>query len=233
MTWLELFRTKSFPIALAKRRSQYYHIDPILKGKELRQVKDMFTMVDLPFIYDDREVIKENNMNSPYHKRPKSLEKREKAFVKKVAKVRIGLFNAKEKELKWRQDAINKRKYKGITELLKKVMPFMIKQEASTKMGGPSGGKSKKPVAESVKGVPKTGKFVRRKSKEQFKEMMDTNLIDLTDVKDSKQDEANQKNKQKQDEAKRVDKRYKAPVNEAVKEIQEMADKRMKEDEKI
>ena len=42
MTWLELFRTKNFPQALAKRRNGIMHIDPILKGKAVRQIKHIF-----------------------------------------------------------------------------------------------------------------------------------------------------------------------------------------------
>jgi hypothetical protein len=233
MTFLELFRTKSFPIALATRKSKYFNVDPILKGKELRNIKDMFNMVDLPFIYDDKEVVKTNNMNSPYHKRPKSLEKKEKNIIKKVAKVRIGLFNAKEKELKWRQESLNKRKYRGICGMLKKIMPFMIKQEAGPKAIGPGGPKSRKIVAESVKGVPKVGKFVRRKSKEQFKELMDSNLVDVTMMNNTQQEAANEKNQKKQVAQSKKDKRFKAPEDEATKEIQQEAEKRNKEGDLI
>jgi hypothetical protein len=234
MTFLEFFRTKDFPTALAKRRSKFFHIDPILKGKELRQVKTMFHMTQVPFIYDDKEVIVENNMKSPYHKRPKGLDKFERAYLKRVANIRIGLFNAKEKELKWRQESLNKRKYKGIADMLKKIMPFMIRQRDQAKnkaiAGGPS--KSRKQVAESVKGVPKGHKTTRRKTKEQMKELIDSDIVDMSSMTNQKKEEANQKNKEKQQTEKKKDQRFK-DEDKAVKDIQEEAEKKNKDSQLI
>lgn len=177
MSWLKLFRFGSFESAMASTRKNNFHVEPALKGLGLTKVKHVFKMVNVPFVFRDKDALNEHNMKSPYHKFPRGIEKRERAYVQRVAKIRAGIASSMERELKYRQESLNKRPYKGINELIKKTMPFLIKQ--TTFKAEDRGGRSntRKIVPDSVKGVPKGNVSMTRKSKEQLKNMMDDGII--------------------------------------------------------
>jgi Txe/YoeB family toxin of Txe-Axe toxin-antitoxin module len=208
MTWIQLFKSNSIDAALQKRRKNYFHVDPILKGQHLKFVKNLFTMTKLPFVWDDKEIIKENNPISPYHKLPKSIIKTEKARFERILKLRQGIASAKEKELKYRQESLNKRTFRGINEVIKKTMPFMIKQTQIKLEGESRGGKSRKLVAEHVRDVPrlKNVDFGRR-HQEKVKNLFEDNIMSANSITDNlKQNQKNkQEIKQKEVEKKKAD----------------------------
>jgi hypothetical protein len=227
MTWLELFRTKNFKTAFASRRNGNKHMNPILQAKARRHIRYLFESVNLPFIYREKSIIGGNNMNSPYHNVPKGIAKRETALLKRYAKVRIGLFNSMEKEHKYRQEIVNKRKYTGLCDLLKKVMPFVVKQQ-SNKNKGEGGSRKGKLVSESIKGVPKAHSSARRSTKEQMKELMDSELVDTSLLNANKNEEANKRNQKKVEDDKTKTK--KKPITKA-EEVELI--KKMEEDNKV
>jgi hypothetical protein len=175
-------------------RKKLFHVDPLIKGFGLKKVKNVFRMTSLPFVWDKKEIIRENNPNSPYHKIPKGIEKSEKKRFERLLQLRTGIQTAKEKELKHRQDSLNKRPYRGFEKMIKLTMPFMIKQ-TSAKSGSDFGGKSKgrKMVAEFVKEVPKNKNIAfGRRNQERVKNLMEDKVLDVSIITDA------QKNKQKE-----------------------------------
>ena len=222
MTWLELFRTQNFRQAFAGRRKGYMYMNPILNNRAQGRIRHLFESVNLPFIYREKSIIGGNNMKSPYHNVPKGIAKRETALLKKYAKVRIGLFNAMEKEHKFRQDTLNKRKYTGLCDLLKKVMPFVVKPQTS-KRGSEGGSRKLKAVSESIKGVPKAHSSARRNIKEQMKELMTSDMVDTSLLNANRADEANLKNQKKIEEEKNKKKKpaNKAGEDELIKKMEE------------
>lgn len=226
MTWIQLFKSNSIEAALKKRRKNYFHVDPILKGKQLKFFKNLFTMTKLPFVWDDKEIIKENNPISPYHKLPKSIIKNEKARFERILKLRQGIASAKEKELKYRQETLNKRTFKGISDVIKKTMPFMIKQTQVKLQGEMRGGKSRKLVAEHVRDVPrlKNVDFGRREQ-EKIKNLFEDNIMSASTITDNLKQvqKSKQDLKQKEVEKKKTDavfeKRGTSPNNEKKAEL--------------
>jgi hypothetical protein len=222
MTWLELFKTLNFKQAFAGRRKRNMYMNPILNGRAKTRIRNIFESVNLPFIYREKSIIGGNNMKSPYHNVPKGIAKRETALLKKYAKVRIGLFNAMEKEHKFRQDTLNKRKYTGLCDLLKKVMPFVVKPQTS-KGKGVGGSRKLKAVSESIKGVPKAHLSARRNIKEQMKELMSSDMVDTNLLHANRNEEANLKNQKKIEEEKNKKKKLadKAGEIELIKKMEE------------
>ena len=186
MPWTQLFKVKSFEQAL-KPRKKLFHIDPILCGSGLNKVKRVFHMTDIPFVWDAKELIRDNNPNSPFHKFPKSIGKIERRYTERLMKLRTGIQTAKDKELKYRQESLNKRPYRGLEQLMKLTMPFMVKQTA-LKSEGDYGGKvkSRKMVAEFVKEVPKNKNITfGRRNQERVKNLMEDKIIDTAGMVES------------------------------------------------
>lgn len=208
MTWIQLFKSNSIESALKKRTKNYFHVDPILKGRQLKFVKNLFTMTKLPFVWDDKQIVKENNAHSPYHKLPKSIIKKEKQRFERIMKLRQGIASAKEKELKHRQDTLNKRNFRGINDVIKKTMPFMIKQTQVKLEGEIRASKSRKLVAEHIKEVPrmKNVDFGRR-GQEKVKNLLEDKIMSVNTINDSlkQQQKAKQETKQKEEEKKKAD----------------------------
>lgn len=178
MSWVKFFRSKSIEDTLKNRKKGQMFINPLLKSRYKFQLRRMFNLAQTRFIFDRSLKRIGNNMESPYQKFPKGIQKQERELVKRITKVRLGILNAKEKELKWRQDFINKRKYRGFPELIRGIMPTLIKQTGIKAEKTESyGGASRKVIAESVKGVPKVQKATTRKQKEHFKNFMDDAVI--------------------------------------------------------
>lgn len=182
MSWVKFFRSNSIQSTLALEKKGDIYLNPIIKGKYKLNLKRMFHLAQFRFIFEKnlkRIGDKMPNMDSPFHKFPRGILKQEKELVKRITKVRLGIINAKEKELKWRQEFINKRKYRGFPELIRGIMPSLIKQSAvkTERLESAGGGSSRKVIAESVKGVPKVQKDVSRKAKEHFKNYMDDAVI--------------------------------------------------------
>ena len=178
MTWVKFFRSKSIEEALKQKKKGDILINPLIKGPDRFFLKRMFNLAQTRYVFDDNLKRIGNNMDSPFHKFPKGIKKEENLLYKRITKVRLGIINAKEKEFKWRQDFINKRKYRGIPEMIRGIMPALIKQstvKAERTQGG--GGNARKVIAESVKGVPKVQKSTTRKQKEHFKNFMDDSVI--------------------------------------------------------
>jgi len=208
MTWIQLFKSSSFEAALKKRRKNYFHVDPILKGKQLKFVKNLFNMTKLPFVWDDKEIVKENNPHSPYHKLPKSIVKKEKERYERILKLRQGIASAKEKELKYRQESLNKRSFKGINDIIKKTMPFMIKQTQVRLEGEFRTSKGRKLVAEHIKEIPrmKNVDFGRR-GQEKVKNLMEDSIVSVNSINENlKQIQKNkQESKQKEEDKKKAE----------------------------
>jgi hypothetical protein len=186
MSWIQLFKVNSFEQALAKRKKRVFHVDPILKGRPLRHVIKVFNMVDMPFVWKEKCILRENNRNSPYHKFPRGVQKRESKYIERVLKLRQGIITAKEKELKWRQEYLQKRPLKGIDLFIKSVMPYFIKQ--SPLLMQESGEKRKrKAVSEFVKDVPKlkSPEFNRREQ-EKYKVMVINEVVGPDTLTNSK-----------------------------------------------
>lgn len=178
MTWVRFFRAKSIEQALSKQKKGDIYLNPLIKGGDRLFLKRMFNLAQTRFVFDPSLKRIGNNMDSPFHKFPKGIKKEENLLYKRITKVRMGIINAKEKELKWRQEFINKRKYRGLPQVIRGIMPTLIKQSAmKTERGGGSGGNARKVIAESVKGVPKVQKDTTRKQKEHFKNYMDDAVI--------------------------------------------------------
>lgn len=178
MTWVKFFRGKSIEQAMQKTKKGDIFVNPILRGNNKLQLKQMFNIAQTRFIFGENLKRFGNNMDSPFHKFPTGIKKQENQLYKRITKIRIGLINSKEKELKWRQDFMNKRGYKGTPQMIRGIMPSLIKQSnVKAEKGFSSGQSNKKVIAESVKGVPKVQKDVTRKSKEHFKNFMDDSVI--------------------------------------------------------
>lgn len=178
MTWVKFFRAKSIEQALSKQKKGDIYLNPLIKGGDRLFLKRMFSLAQTRFVFDTSLKRIGNNMDSPFHKFPKGIKKEENLLYKRITKVRMGIINAKEKELKWRQEFINKRKYRGLPQVIRGIMPTLIKQSTiKTERGAGSGGNARKVIAESVKGVPKVQKDTTRKQKEHFKNFMDDSII--------------------------------------------------------
>jgi hypothetical protein len=183
MTWVKFFRSKSIEQSLKSTKKGDIYINPLMKGNNKLQLKQMFNMAKTRFIFEENMKKFGNNMDSPFHKFPRGILKEENLLHKRITKIRLGLINSKEKEFKWRQDFMNKRPYRGTPQAIRGIMPSLIKQTAikvERSMGG--GQNNKKVIAESVKGVPKVQKDVTRKSKEHFKNLMDDSVISTKTV---------------------------------------------------
>jgi hypothetical protein len=212
MVWTNLFKAKSFDKAL-KPRKKLFHIDPLIHGKGLQQVKQVFRMVDLPFVWSEKEILRENNPNSCYHKFPRHFERDENKKAERIAKLRAGLASAKEKELKYRQDRLNKRHLAGMFNLFKLTMPFMIKQQSTKLDADVPKKKTRKMLSDYVKEVPKnkTNITFGRRSQEKVKNLMVDGVIDVTGI--------NEANKQRQrDQQKLRDKKIKEVENKKTQE---------------
>jgi len=178
MTWVKFFRTKSIEEALKRQKKGEIFLNPLIRGGDRLFLQNMFNMAQTRFIFDSNLKRIGNNMDSPFHKFPRGIKKEENLLYKRLTKVRLGIINAKEKELKWRQDFLNKRKYRGIPAVIRGIMPTLIKNAPiKTERSGGFGGNSRKIIAESVKGVPKVQKDTTRKQKEHFKNFMDDSII--------------------------------------------------------
>ncbi len=178
MTWVKFFRTKSIETALSTNKKADIYVNPLINGTNRLLLKNMFNLAQTRFLFDTSIKRMGNNMDSPFHKFPKGIKKQENLLYKRITKVRLGIINAKEKEMKWRQDFINKRKYRGLPAIIRGIMPSLIKQgNIKTERGGGAGGNARKVIAESVKGVPKVQKDTTRKQKEHFKNFMDDAII--------------------------------------------------------
>jgi hypothetical protein len=226
MPWTQLFKVKSFEQALKPRRN-LFHIDPILTGASLHKVKKVFKMTEIPFVWDAKELIRDNNPNSPYHKFPKSIGKIERKYQDRVIKLRSGIMLAKEKELKYRQESLNKRPYRGMEQLIKLTMPFMVKQTAM-KAEGDFGGKvrSRKMVAEFVKEVPKNKNIsFGRRNQERVKNLMEDKVIDTGNVLESqrkqKENPAQKMAEQKKKQPELINKTTTKDVSEGDKKVSE------------
>jgi hypothetical protein len=181
MSWIQLFKVTSFGKALKMRRSGIFPAPPLLHGHPLNKVKKVFSDCEIPFYFHKKKAQGLNNIDSPYHKLPKGIAKDEQRYAERVLKLRQGLANAKEKELKWRQEYLNRRPYKGVNELIKKIMPFVIKQQAiKLDEDRRRGGGGRKMVSEHVKGVPRGQKTMTKSKKEVVKVMMDNKIISPT-----------------------------------------------------
>lgn len=226
MPWTQLFKVKSFEEALKPRRN-LFHIDPILKGANLHKVKKVFKMTEIPFVWDPKELIRDNNPNSPYHKLPKSIGKIERKYQDRVIKLRSGIMLAKEKELKYRQESLNKRPYRGMEQLIKLTMPFMVKQTAMKAVGDYAGKvRSRKMVAEFVKEVPKNKNIsFGRRNQERVKNLMEDKVIDTANVLESQKkqkENPSQKNiEQKKKQPELINKPTPNQVTESDKKLSE------------
>ena len=183
MPWTQLFKVNSFEAALKKRKG-LFTIDPILAGNKLSKVKKVFKMTQIPFVWDPREILRQNNHNSPYNKFPKGIAKEEKRIYERLLTLRNGIAQAKEKELKYRQESLNKRPYKGMERLIKLTMPFMIKQ-TSLKPEASIGGRarSRKMVGEFVKEVPRNKNIAfGRRNQERIKNLMEDKVLDTSNI---------------------------------------------------
>jgi len=178
MTWVKFFRAKTIEQTLSKQKKGDIYLNPLIRGGDRLLLKKMFNLAQTRFVFDNSLKRIGNNMDSPFHKFPKGIKKEENLLYKRITKVRMGIVNAKEKELKWRQEFINKRKYRGLPLVIRGIMPTLIKQSSiKADRGSGSGGNSRKVIAESVKGVPKVQKDTTRKQKEHFKNFMDDSVI--------------------------------------------------------
>jgi Txe/YoeB family toxin of Txe-Axe toxin-antitoxin module len=101
-------------------------------------------------------------------------------------KLRQGIASAQEKELKYRQETFNKRTFKSISDVIKKTMPFMIKQTQVKIQGEMRGGKSRKLVEDHVIDVPrlKNVDFGRREQ-EKVKNLLQDNIMSASTFTDN------------------------------------------------
>jgi len=195
MTWVKFFRTKSIEQAITSQKKGDILLNPLIRGGDRLFLKRMFNLAQTRFVFDTSLKRIGNNMDSPFHKFPKGIKKEENLLYKRITKVRLGIINAKEKELKWRQDFLNKRKYRGMPQVIRGIMPTLIKQSAvKNERSGGSAGNSRKVVAESVKGVPKVQKDTTRKQKEHFKNFMDDSVISQKTVQNMISNRSKNKN---------------------------------------
>lgn len=201
MPWTQLFKVNNFSQAFAKRRKGVFHVDPIIPKRKMYKIRGVFRMVDIPFIYKEKEIMRENNANSPYHKFPKGVLKKERAWMERVLKIRQGIESAKEKELKHRQESLNKRPYRGVNELIKKTMPFLLKQTQMKVEGDVFRKKSTKMVSDFVKEVPKMkNQGYGRRVQERVKNLMDDKILDTSTIIEAQK--KSQREKQSQSEIK-------------------------------
>ena len=203
MVWTKLFRF-SFEDSLKRSKVNNFTRSPSITGIEKRKVIKLFEQLKVPFIYSYREYYnKFNNFKSPYHKLPKGIAIREKYYYDRLKKVRAALALGSEKEIKIRQEVLNKRKYGGINDMLKKIYPFLMKPTNERKEGTgdlPLAGKRNKMISEHVKGVPKMGKDVKRKEKEMIKYQVEQGLTDYNSiVKDQQKSKEMSKNTRKKE----------------------------------
>lgn len=183
MVWSRLFKMNDIPTALKPIQKNGFWRKPDLSGRDLGKLKSFFRKFDIPFIFQEKYVTPHGVKNSSYDIFPKGLLKKESNQLKRYSKVRMALYRSKERELKARQDLVNKRKVGGIHHMLRCLYPFMIKASKANvhRIGGGGGQSSRKVIPDSIKGVPKAKGLVR-KQKEIIKNYMDDNLITQKDL---------------------------------------------------
>jgi len=186
MVWTRLFKIKSIEEAMLPKLVNNYYRKPIIAGKSLAKVRKVFSYARLPFIYQKQYVNKINNPISPYHKFPKKFGMRETAVIAKMSKLKISLANSMEREIKVRQEQLNKRKLKGMDQILKELMPFFIKPQKVVKIQDDEKKKSRKKVAEYLKGVPKGNIGTSRKLHEKMKNYMIEGYVAAEDIEKNK-----------------------------------------------
>jgi hypothetical protein len=197
MVWTKLFRYNLEESLKAKKVGLYTRPSAI-SGREKLKVIKLFDQLNVPFIYCYKTYLRRfNNLKSPYHRLPNGLAKKEKIYYEKLKRVRAALASMSERELKIKQELLNKRKMGGINDVLKKIYPFVLKptressRDSSLEM---SGGKRRKMISEHVVGVPKLNIHVSRKDKEKIKYHADQGLVGY-DVLVKEQQKFREKNK--------------------------------------
>ena len=172
MVWSRLFKIKSIEEAMRPTLVDNYWRKAQLGGRNLAMIRKIFSYSKLPFIYDKRYVNKINNKISPYHKFPKSYSKHENYVLSRMSRMKIALANSKEREIKVRQDNLNKRKLGGFDKVMKDLMPMFIKPQKDIKIKDDDKKRSKKKVSDYLKGVPSGKVGTTKKNKEKIKNFM-------------------------------------------------------------
>ena len=186
MVWTKLFKIKSIEEAMLPKLVGHYYRGAVLSGRKLAKLRNIFTYSRLPFIYQKQYVNKTNNPISPYHKFPKKYGKRESAIISRMSRLKISLANSYERELKIRQDLLNKRKLGGFDQVLKEFMPYFVKPQKLLKIQDDSKKNTRKKVAEGLKGVPKGSVHTTRKQQEMIKNYMVEGFVSAEDLEKKK-----------------------------------------------
>lgn len=234
MVWTKLFKVNSFEKGL-KPTKKLFHIDPLFHGKGLRQVKKVFKMVDLPFVWCQKEIMKENNIKSCYNNFPKKYDKREAERYEKIAKLRGALEISEVKGNKYRQERLDKRAMGGLYGDIVEFLPHLLKLEKQIKQvkpidGAPSEEKRKfnSMVANHIKDIPKS-KLIKfgRKEKEMTKNLMEDTIVDITKVEETnkeQQRESQLKRDQKKKEEEELKNRLKKERMENINRARQSED---------
>jgi hypothetical protein len=116
-----------------------------------------------------------------YHKFPKKFGKQETYILTRMAKLRNNLIISKERELKVRQEKINKQKLTGLDKAFKELIPFLIKPQKVTKILDEDKKKTRKKESDYVKGIPVFNKVVKRKDQEKMKNLLVDGIAEKED----------------------------------------------------
>ena len=92
---------------------------PALKGKYRAQLTKEFKVVGLPSLFNPPK----DDSKNPRHRKPKGSKYEILHAKMRHEKVSNALLKADDEILKYRQEALNRRKYRGFDRVIKEVMP--------------------------------------------------------------------------------------------------------------
>jgi len=92
---------------------------PALKGKYRAQLTKEFKVVGLPPLFNPPK----DDSKNPRHRKPKGSKYEILHAKMRHEKVSNALLKADDEILKYRQEALNRRKYRGLDRVIKEVMP--------------------------------------------------------------------------------------------------------------
>jgi len=106
---------KAFPSAVVNGRRWA----PALKGKYRAQLTKEFKVVGLPPLFNPPK----DDSKNPRHKKPKGSKYDLLHAKMRHEKISNALLKADDEILKYRQESLNRRKYRGLDRVIKEVMP--------------------------------------------------------------------------------------------------------------
>ena len=126
MVWLQLFKKQSLEQGMKRKCISGVGLSSNERAwgiKDRLKLRWAFNMCNLPFYFRKQSII--SNPNSPFHKLPKGILKKEKKYIYKLSQLREGITQALEKTEKFRQERYNKKKLTGLDKQMVDAQIFL------------------------------------------------------------------------------------------------------------